>query len=241
MNSPNTMRHVGSPATRAARMKSRLRNESACPRRIRVSIAQARQPDDQRHHEHAGVLQERRDHDQERQDRDDEKDVREEIDHVVDPAAAVGGEQAEGDRDRHRDHRSNKGDDERDPPAVNDLRPDVVALVGRAERILGRGGLAGQLAGFVRRVVREQRRRDRDHHDRRQEAEPEGRLWIPKQELQELWRAQPPVRRRRDGTARDRCRDRLDRAVRGDRQRVVAERGFHMGHQAVLTRGSRNT
>ena len=44
INSNSTMRQVGSPATFAARMKSRLRSVSAWPRRMRASKAHSVRP-----------------------------------------------------------------------------------------------------------------------------------------------------------------------------------------------------
>lgn len=44
MISLKTMRHVDSPATLAASTKSRLRSDSACPRRMRASTAQVVSP-----------------------------------------------------------------------------------------------------------------------------------------------------------------------------------------------------
>ena len=44
MNSPKTIRQVHSPATFAERTKSRLRNESAWPRRMRASNAHSVRP-----------------------------------------------------------------------------------------------------------------------------------------------------------------------------------------------------
>ena len=44
ISSKKTMRQVGSPATLAARMKSRLRSVSACPRRMRASKAHSVKP-----------------------------------------------------------------------------------------------------------------------------------------------------------------------------------------------------
>ena len=166
MISVKTIRRVDSPATLAASTKSRLRSESACPRRMRASTAQVVKPMISTSITGPPVLHERGDHDQQRQRRDDEKDVRDEVDDVVDQAAAVGGEEPEEDGDRRREDRGERPDRKRLARAPDDLREDVVALIGGAEEEVPARRLAGEADDVAWTVRREQGGEDGTADDR---------------------------------------------------------------------------
>ena len=89
ISSRNTIRLVDSPSRARGKDEVSVRRSSAPGRAGScVSIAQLVSPMIDGHHPRPGLLEEGRDHDQERQRRDDEEDVRDEIDAVVDRAAA---------------------------------------------------------------------------------------------------------------------------------------------------------
>ena len=101
----------------------------------------------------------RGDDDQDRQRRDHEHDVREHVQDVVDPAAAVAGGEADGGAEEPGDPAADDADEERRAQAVDELGEDVLAERGRPEPVVGRRRLVGRPAELERLVVREQRAR----------------------------------------------------------------------------------
>ena len=134
-SSPNTMRHVDSPATFAASTKSRFRSDSAWPRRMRASNAHnvsARN----RIIDSCPAREVGRRDDEQRDGRDDEEDVRQEVDRSstmppeyaarIPSVAAINVASAPDAAPRM----------QRAPGAHHDLREDVAALVGRPEQVV---------------------------------------------------------------------------------------------------------
>ncbi len=113
INSKTTMRQVGSPATFAAMTKSRLRSVSAWARRMRASKAHSVRPRIRIMSSRAAVLEVGRGDDQQRDRGDHEEHVGREVDDVVDPAAAVGGQDAEARREHRRERGRGGAEEER--------------------------------------------------------------------------------------------------------------------------------
>ena len=114
------------------------------------------------------------DDDQDRQRRDHEHDVREHVQHVVEPAAAVAGGEADGGADQPGDPAADGADEERRAQAVDELREDVLAERGRAEPVVGRraAGRSGPLnsSGWCvgeQRAEEREREQDEDDGERR--------------------------------------------------------------------------
>ena len=126
------------------------------------------------------------DDDQDRQRRDHEHDVREHVQHVVDPAAAVARGEADRGADQPRDPAADRADEERGTQAVDELREHVLAERRRPEPVLRRRRRVGRPAELERLVVREHRAEDRDREQREHEAEAEDELPVPQREVEEL-------------------------------------------------------
>ena len=184
---------VPSPATLAARTKSRLRSDSAWPRRIRASIAQVVRPristmiTGPRVGTKAEITISSGSVGMTRK-----MFVTRLID-VVDPAAAVGGEQPERRGDHGRRDRRERRDGEGRARAPDDLGEDVVALVGRAEPEVPVRRLAGQADDVGRRVLREQRRGESRGDDAGEDDDAGARLPVRQQQPEPARKAQPPA------------------------------------------------
>src|SRR6185295_19728136 len=76
----------------------------------------------------------------------------------------------------------------------DDLREDVVALVGGAEEELPARGLAGEADDVARTVRREPGSGDRAADDRAEDQNAEPRLPVPEQEAHPEWRPEAPAR-----------------------------------------------
>ena len=134
--------------------KSRVFSVNVCARTARAAHGHEVSPISTRLRHVAVHVQVRGDDDQDRERRDHEHDVREHVQDVVDPAAAVAGREADGRADHPGDPAADGADEERGAQAVDELREDVLAERGRAEPVLRRRRAVGGAVERERRVRR---------------------------------------------------------------------------------------
>ncbi len=197
-----------------------LQRERLSPEDARLERPQ-RESDHESHRQQAALVQERRDVDQQRDRRNDEEDVRDETEDVVDDAADVCGEDSERRGEDGGDRAGARADQKRAPRPPSDLREDVGSLVGRAEQMMKRRMLTRIEERELGRLARrdEERREQAEQHHAEHDPEPDARFRAAQQEDE-------PTGHARAARADERCRDRQ------------VQHRLHLGHYAVLTRGS---
>src|SRR4030095_15146367 len=100
-----------------------------------------------------------------------EDHVRDHVEHVVEPAAAIPGGEPDGCADQPGDPAADDADKERRAQTMNELAEDVLAKGGRAEPIVARRGLVSRPAELERLVRREHRAEDREHKEEEDDNE----------------------------------------------------------------------
>jgi hypothetical protein len=170
------------------------------PQRERLAARDAHEPRDRRDPERERRVQQRRPQDRGQADREDqererEQHVRDPRDHRVDRAAVVAGDQADRDRDRHREDGRQEAGQDRGARAEDDARERVPAEIVRPQQVLARRAFQqGVEVGLIRGVGRDPAREDRHEHDRDDDHE-RGHRGRPPQEAPS--EDPPPPRPRR--------------------------------------------
>jgi hypothetical protein len=137
-----TWRHVDAPSARAASTNSFSRSEKNCARTSRATGIQPDHHDNEEEGAELGpgdllqrVAKEIDDEQQHRQLRQGEEEVGEPHQRGIDAAARNAGDRADGDADEDRHQHGGEPDRERDTPAIEHAREEILPEVVRAERM----------------------------------------------------------------------------------------------------------
>jgi len=193
------------PLRRAMSTKSRVFSEKVCARTARAPRPRC-EADQHRLGRVAVHVDVRRDDDQDRERRDHENDVRQHVQHVVQPAAAVAGGEPDRGAEQPGDSAADGADEKRRAQPVDELREHILSEGRRPEPVLGRRRRVRRTAERERRVRDERRRDDRSQQEDEHDTCADDELPVPQREVDELGAARGSDgrrRRRRDGRRRD--------------------------------------
>ena len=238
---------AGAPAAQPGDIDevARLEREGLRPDRARGPRPR-READEDRLRHVAVHVHVRRHDDQDRERRDHEHHVREHVQQVVKPAAAVTRREADARAEHPRDAAADDADEERRTQTVDELREDVLAERRRAEPVVPRWRRVLRAREVERPVGGDHRPDDGEHEERQHDPEPHDELPVAEGEVDEL--RSTSGSRRRNGCARTLGGDRRNGVGRGGRpgRRHDSDLALRDSHQAppcmpMRVRGSMKT